>query len=123
MNTSVSDLKGTSTILFRESAQNNIVRYCNIKGSESTISSGVIFFSFASIGTGNNNNTIDNNNISCQTEDKRPVNIIYSSGQRSRGNNKNTISNNNIYNFLNQKAESNGVYISTYSSAWTITGQ
>ena len=83
-----------STIHFTESATSNIVRYCNIKGSSSGTTSGIILFSTASSGNGNDSNTITYNDISSFSS--RPVNAIFSSGSSGSENSENTISNNNI---------------------------
>ena len=51
-NTSTSSTAGTSTIRFINTAENNIVKYCKIKGAETNTSSGIILFSTASAGNG-----------------------------------------------------------------------
>jgi len=120
-NTSTSNSAGTSTIRFIESAKNNTVKYCTVKGAETNVGTGIIFFSTASSGDGNDNNTIDNCNL---TNDggNRPYNVIYSGGSSGYENNNNTISNNYIYDFFNAGASSYGIAVSSYSTAWTITG-
>ena len=120
-NSSVSATAGTSTIQFINTAENNTVQYCNIKGSETVAASGIIFFSTATTGNGNDGNTIDNNNISCNAG-ARPINAIYSRGSSGFDNSGNTISNNNIFDFLIQGTSSNGINISSFSTAWSITG-
>ncbi|MEI8049463.1 MAG: hypothetical protein WCI92_18935, partial [Bacteroidota bacterium] len=110
-----------STIRFINSSENNTVKYCFIKGSETSITQGVIFFSTSAAGNGNDGNTISNNNISSDAAG-RPINAIYSRGATGFENSGNTISNNAIYNFLKQGTASNGVSISTFSTAWSITG-
>ncbi len=53
-----------STLRFINDATNNTIKYCNIKGSETQAASGgVVFFSTTTGSTGNDANTIDNNNI------------------------------------------------------------
>jgi hypothetical protein len=49
-----------STIQFISSAETNTVKYCTIKGAETSASSGIICFSTASTGNGNDGNIIDN---------------------------------------------------------------
>lgn len=121
-NISTSSTAGTSTIRLINNATNNSVKYCTIKGSETVAASGVIFFSTANSGTGNNNNTIDNNNITNAANASRPVNAIFSSGTLSRENAENIISNNNIYDFHKHGTASNGIFLSSNSTAWSITG-
>ena len=109
-----------STIQFIESANTNIIQYCNIKGSETNASGGVIFFSTATSGTGNDGNTIDNNYITSDAAG-RPINAIFSSGTSSRENSGNTLSNNNIYDFLKNGTASNGIYLSSNTTSCTIS--
>jgi hypothetical protein len=110
-----------STIQFSESAANNTVEYCFIKGSETATTSGVIFFSISTTGNGNDGNTIDNNDITCDVAG-RPINAVYSSGTSGSENSGNTISNNNIYDFLNHGASSNGINLDAYNNTWAISG-
>jgi hypothetical protein len=122
INTSSASVTATSTIRFINSAQNNVIKYCNIKGSQSLASSGILFFSTTSNSSGNSNNTIINNNITTYDDANRPVNTIYSYGTAGKSNNGNTIKNNNIYNFTKQSSASNGIYLYSNSSDWTIDG-
>jgi hypothetical protein len=108
-----------STIKFLESAQNNTVKYCTLKGSGTGSTSGIIYFSSASVGTGNNGNTVNNNNITSDAAG-RPINAVYSLGTSGSENSGNTISNNNIYDFINPASSSNGIYISSNNTSWTI---
>ncbi|MCK9421672.1 MAG: T9SS type A sorting domain-containing protein [Bacteroidales bacterium] len=120
-NTSTSSSSGTSSIRFIESAENNTVKYCTVKGAETDTGAGIIFFSTATAGNGNDNNTIDNCTL---TNDggNRPYNVINSLGTSGTENSNNIISNNNIYDFFNTGASSYGIAISSYSTDWTITG-
>ena len=117
-NTSTS---ASSTIRFINSAQGNKVKYCYIKGSESNTSGGIIHFSTASSGTGNDGNTIEYNYITSDAAG-RPVNAIYSSGTTDSENSGDTIRNNNIYNFFKHGSSSNGVFLSSNTTGWTISG-
>jgi hypothetical protein len=113
-----------STIQFINDASSNIVQYCTIKGSETSGTSGVIFFSSAA-GAGNDGNTIDHNDITSYYDGvtlTRPINAIYSLGTLSSENSGNTISNNNIYDFLKHGTASNGIFLSSNTTTWTITG-
>ena len=101
-NTSTSNTTGTSTIRFINGASSNTIKYCTIKGSETSTSAGVLFFSTSTGANGNKTNTIDNNNITCSADLNRPFNAIYSYGTASMENSGNIFSNNNIYDFLNR---------------------
>ena len=120
-NNSASSTPGTSTIRFIADASNNTVRYCNLKGSTLDASAGILFFSTGTA-TGNDNNTIDQNNITCAADANRPYNVVYSLGSAGFINNGNTVSNNNIYNFFNKNSNSNGIYLFSNTSVWNITG-
>jgi len=122
VNSSTASVAGTSTIRFINGATNNTVKYCIIKGSEILTTSGVLFFSTTTTGSGNSTNTIDNNSITNATNGNRPVNAIYSAGTNGKENSGNIISNNAIYNFLKQATASNGIFLSSYTTSWTIDG-
>jgi hypothetical protein len=119
-NSSTSNTSGTSTIRFINTGQLNNVQFCTIKGSSLTTTGGIIYFATSASGTGNSNNTIDNCNI---TNDggNRPINALYSLGSTGFINTSNTVSNNYIYDFLNPGASSNGISISSFSTAFTIS--
>ena len=121
-NTSTSSTAGTSTIRFINDASTNIVKYCNIKGSETNSSAGILFFSTTTGTTGNDGNTIDNNNITNSADVNRPLNAVYSLGTSAKENSSNTISNNNIYDFLNRGIESYGIKLMGYTTSCTISG-
>ena len=99
----------------------NTIKYCTINGVNTSTTSGTIVFSTAATGTtGNDNNIIDN----CDILDgaTTPVNAIYSAGtSASVDNSGNTLSNNNIANYFGVATASNGIYLASNSSAWTIT--
>ena len=122
-NSSSSSAAATSTIRFANNASANTIKYCVLKGSETATTGGIVFFSTSSsAGTGNDNNLIDNNNITCDADANRPLNAIYSAGTSSKVNSGNTISNNNIYDFLSRSATSNGINIAGNSQDFTISG-
>jgi hypothetical protein len=100
-NTSALATAGTSTIRFIGDASSNIVQYCTLKGSSTDASAGVEFFSTATT-TGNDNNTITNNDITCAADASRPLNAVFALGTTLKNNETNTISNNNIYNYLSK---------------------
>ncbi len=120
-NTSTSNTSGTSAIRLINSAQNNIIRYCQLKSAETNAAGAVIFFSTSSSGAGNDGNTIDNNNITGNSAG-RPRNGIYSIGSSGRENSGNIISNNNIFDFIKAANNSYGINLESYSTQWNITG-
>ena len=68
---------GSSTIRFSNSAENNSVKYCVIKGSGTNSVSGIVFFSSSTLGNGNDNNLIDHNDITAEASG-RPSNVVLS---------------------------------------------
>ena len=112
-----SSAASSSTINFLNSAQNNTIQYCKVKGNGTL---GIINFSTSTSGSGNDNNLISNNEITCSTS--RPVSAINSElGNTTRSNSGITIDNNKIYNFINLSSSSYGINIGNYSSDFTIT--
>jgi len=113
---------GTSyAVQFVNDANGNTIKYCNIKSRNTSTTSGTIVFAGGVI-TGNDNNTISDNNIS-DASSSNPNNGIYSAGTSAAiDNSGNTVSNNNIYNYFAAAAATHGIFISSNSSAWTITG-
>jgi hypothetical protein len=115
-----------STIQFIKDATNNTVKYCTIKGSETSPTRGVIFFSTSAVsGNGNDGNTINNNDITSYYDGitlTRPINAIFSLGTSSRENSGITISSNNIYDFLKHGTASNGIFLSSNTTTCTISG-
>jgi hypothetical protein len=121
-NTSAVATAGTSTIRCIGDASNNTVQYCTLKGSSTDAAAGIVLFSTTTATTGNDNKTIDNNDITCAADAGRPLNAVFALGTTGKNNESNTISNNNIYNFLNKAIASQGINISSYNSGFTISG-
>ncbi|MDP3916366.1 MAG: hypothetical protein Q8R96_21780 [Bacteroidota bacterium] len=119
VNTSTSGA-GTSTIRFVNSAENNILKYCFIRGSSQSIADGIATFSTSASGNGNDNNVIEFCNIT-NAGGNRSVNGIYSLGSAASENSGNIIRNNNIFDFLNPNVSSNGIALGNYSTDWSIT--
>ncbi|MEI7662064.1 MAG: hypothetical protein WCK34_07700, partial [Bacteroidota bacterium] len=119
--TNTSTGSSASTLRFINSSANNTVKFCNIKGSETSTAGGIIYFSTAVTGNGNDGNTIDQNNITGDAAG-RPVNAVYSEGSASHENSGNILSNNNIYNFLRNGTASNGIFLNSNTTAFTISG-
>ena len=109
------------TIRFINDATYNTMKYCIIKGSTVTSTSGILFFSTTTGTAGNSSNTIDHNNIT-NADVNRAVNAIYALGTATYQNSNNTISNNNVYDFFNRGIASFGINLSTNNTAWTILG-
>jgi len=117
-NTSTSSSANTSTIRFIADATNNLVSYCNIKGSETNALSGVIYFSTAA--SGNTNDTIRSCSL---TNDggNRPINMIYSEGTLSHPNSF-VIASNLFYDFLNTGTISAAINLGNNTTNCSISG-
>lgn len=116
-------ITNTSTAIainFINEAQNNIVSYCNVLGRRISTASGTITFGASAAGTGNDNNTIEFNDIADASGGNSSVGV-FSAGTAGRENDNITISNNNIYNFYNATGNSFGIYVLSNSSTWTIS--
>ncbi len=120
-NTSIAATAGTSTIRFINDASANTVKYCTIKGSQTGAANGILLFSTAAA-SGNDGNTIDNNNITSSADTDRPLNVIYSSGTATFDNSGNIISNNYFYDFFNRSTASYGINLGANTTSWDITG-
>jgi hypothetical protein len=123
-NTTNSGTAGTSTIRFINDATSNTIQNCTILGSETSTTSGVVFFSTTTGTTGNDGNTITGNNIG-PAGTNLPTNGVFSNGSigtAAQNNSGNTISNNNIFNFFSAAAADWGILVSTGNTDWTITG-
>ena len=122
-NINVSTTQGTSAIQFINDASANTVKYCTLKGSSTVATGGILIFGTTTGTTGNDNNTIDHNDIT-NAGGNRPRRTLYSIGTGTGTENSgNTISNNNFYDFLPYTAIGSGagIYLNTYNSAWTIS--
>lgn len=110
----------SSAIRFINDAKNNTVTNCTISGSEVSVSSAVILFTTGTA-SGNDNNTISNNNITAAGVNL-PQNGIFSVGTSATVDNSgNTVSGNNISDFFNAAGVSNGIFLSSGNSGWTIS--
>ena len=121
-NAAKSDSAGNCTVRFINDAVGNTIKYCSIKGSTTDDEGGIIFFSATNGTAGNDNNLIDNNDITNAADSDRPLNAIYSFGCWGKANSGNIVSNNNVFNYFNRNATSTGLYIRDFSTAWVITG-
>ena len=103
-------------INFINDANNNTIKYCNIKGVNT--GSGVVVFSTTTGITGNDNNTIENCNLTKGAS--KPKYLVYSAGTPSKENSGNTIRNCNFYDY-DAATSAAGIYISSNSTDWTIS--
>jgi len=112
-----------STVGFYNSAQNNSIQYCNIKGATNAGQKGVIAITYDENinGNGNSNISISNSNISGISSSQRPVNVIYAKGTTGFTNTGINISGNNIYNFYNPAKSSFGIRLATNTSDVSIS--
>ena len=118
----------SSTIQLYSDATNNIIRYCQILGSNSSshaAPSGTINLTTGS-SVGNDNNNINNNDI-YEASGGLPSFAIYSyTGSATYSNDNNTVDNNNIYNYFSTLYNASGIFLNagagiTSNSNWTIT--
>lgn len=106
-------------VQFVNDAKSNTLQYLTIHSVNNSTSSGTIVFGGSTGTAGNDNNLIDH----CDIKDgaSTPFNAIYSAGtSTSLDNSGNTVSNSNIYNYFSAANNSNGILLSSNSSAWTI---
>ncbi|HOD55524.1 MAG TPA: hypothetical protein PKJ08_13430, partial [Candidatus Cloacimonadota bacterium] len=115
-----------NVIQLKNSANNNTLRNLNIKGINSSTSSGLVLFSTAGAGTGNNNNTVEYCNISREITDpvKYPCNLIYSAGTLNSPNTGNIIQHNKLFDYTktdNANSDySASVFLHSNNSSWII---
>ncbi|TAH44293.1 MAG: T9SS type A sorting domain-containing protein [Bacteroidetes bacterium] len=115
----------TATILFTADAKNNLVTNCTILGSSTgsaaSASGATVLFSSSTL-TGNEFNTVSNNDIG-PSGANLPYQAVKSVGTAGKDNKNNTIDNNLIHDFFSASNVSNsrGIIINTNSTAFTIT--
>ncbi|MFZ4798235.1 MAG: beta strand repeat-containing protein, partial [Bacteroidia bacterium] len=109
-----------AAIRLTNSAENNLIKYCTIKGSCNNAGVGVVYFASAAIGNGNDNNILEYCNIT-NMGGNRPYNAIFSSGGSGRENSGVIIRNNNIYDIFNASASTTGLNISFNSTDWIVS--
>lgn len=122
-NTTIGTTAGSSTIRFIADASTNTVTNTTILGSAtSTLAtvSGTIVFATGTT-TGNDNNTISNNNIG-PAGVNLPSKAIMASGTSSAIENDNAqITGNNIFDYFLPTGNHSGINIITGNEAWTIS--
>ncbi len=119
-NTDITTL-GSAAIRFINGAQNNIVRWCNVRGSNIGVG-GIIAFASTTNADGNNFNTVTNCMVSSGSAGLTGVTIGSVPGPASVPNNSNTISNNEIFDFFAPAANSYGIFLSDNNNDWVISG-
>ncbi|MFN8305987.1 MAG: hypothetical protein U0T79_04365 [Ferruginibacter sp.] len=121
----IANTTGAAVVLIND-ANNNTVKYSDLKSDNTSTTSGVVLFSTTTGANGNDNNTIDNCNIGPNAAN--PTNGIFSSGTTTSSthfNSGNVISNNNIFDFYNSTSTSNGgtgLNVSSGNTDWSVTG-
>ncbi|MCE9538771.1 MAG: T9SS type A sorting domain-containing protein [Bacteroidetes bacterium] len=119
-NTSTSST-GATTIVYYADASNNILQNCTIEGSSTSAALATIAFSTGTV-TGNDGNTITGCTIT-SAGSNLPFNAIGSAGTSALIDNSGiSITNNKIKDYYSPGTASNGIFVSSFSSAWTITG-
>jgi uncharacterized OsmC-like protein len=117
-NTSIAT--GGTAVRFINEASNNSIIYSKFVASYAALANGVINFGSTTGLNGNDNNTIDNNSIdgngTCAIG-------IYSAGtttSTATNNSGNIVSNNNIFNNFAPAINSQGIFLDSGSTDWTI---
>lgn len=116
-----------STIAFQNDCKNNILRNCILKAGVATSGRAIVAFINA-VTSGNDNNTISNNEFCGVSDTERPIAAIFSfSSAAGKENDHNTISNNDFHDLFMTSAFTNAnfstaIYLSNFSNDWTITG-
>ncbi len=110
---------GTGIVLqLSNSAQNNTISKATISGATASTSTGMINFTTAGSGTGNNNNVIENCTINGTGASNTCINSV---GSAIPNENKNNIVRNcTIFDFFNATGATNGVNLGSGNSTWTI---
>ena len=131
--TNTSTATGGTAIRFINEASNNIVKYNKLKSTFASLTFGVVLFSTTTGANGNDNNTIDNNDIdggagatASPTTGAAQTGIfaLGTTTTTATQNSGNIISNNNVFDcfITGAAASSQGIYVSTGNTDWTITG-
>lgn len=113
---------GATTIQFTQSAQQDTLQYCFLKGAGQGTTTGVVHFGTSSTGTGNSNNVVMANTISGINAGERPVNAVYSQGSLGRINTANQVLNNAFYDVLQAGVSSNVIHFGAYTTTALVSG-
>jgi hypothetical protein len=110
------------TVTMKNSAENNTVRYCTLKGSgTSGTATGIINIGTSSSGNGCDNTTISNCSITADAAG-RPYNAILLNGTLALSTDNVLISDNLIYDVFSNVASSNAINIYSGITTATISG-
>ncbi|MFN7327330.1 MAG: beta strand repeat-containing protein, partial [Chitinophagales bacterium] len=110
-------------VRFINEGSNNILRFCSLRGVNTSTTSGVVLFSTTSGANGNDNNLVEQSDI--RDGATTPVNGIYASGTTTTPatlNSGNTISNNEFINIFGASSISYSINVVGGNSEWTISG-
>jgi hypothetical protein len=126
-NTTVSATSNTSTIRLQTDASNNTITNSSILGSSTMAvgtNGGNIIITSGAVTTGNDNNTISNNNIG-PAGANLPTKGIYFSGSSNTdpgtGNSGNIVTGNNIFDYFGAAVTSAGIYVSSGTTGGTFS--
>lgn len=116
------NLGNSYAIRFANDATDNTISYCMVKSANNNTAGATIIIAGTSGAAGNDNITIDHNDI-CDAPTGTPSNGILSAGNTSPAlfNNNIVISNNNIYNFYAATGNIAGINVTQGCSDWTIS--
>ncbi|HET9571400.1 MAG TPA: hypothetical protein VFP20_08355 [Bacteroidales bacterium] len=114
----------SATLRFINSAENDTIQYCYLKGASPSATSGIVCLSTSSTGNGNDNNIIRNCRFTNPSvaESAKVYNALYSYGSAGRENSGVQLTDNYFYDFRSQNTNSNGILIDAYSTDFTISG-
>jgi len=107
------------TVTFDNGATNKAIKYCNIKGRNTTSGEGVMWFGSST--PGNSNNTIDNCDIGPDAG-TTPLVLIYSNASTGTTNANNSVTNCLLHDYFVSGGASSGINCNINNTAWTITG-
>jgi hypothetical protein len=130
-NTSTST--GGNAIEFTNDATNNTIQYCTLKSNFGSSTEGIVVFGDGiASGTGNSNNTIENNIFDGTATNSNPIiadgvadNGIYSQSTTTPSNTSNKVQYNEFKNiFIAQTGRTNtrSIYLVNGNTTWTIKG-
>ena len=108
-----------ATVSLTNDACSNTLRYLDLTGCGTTLTTSVVEFGLTTGTSGNDNNTVNHCNIHAGATTPRCG--VHSEGTLSKANSGNTVSYCNIYNFFNSSADCAGIYLYSNNTDWTIS--
>jgi len=117
----IGNIDGTPGPVFelRNDASNNTLTYLSIKSDVASSSNGVITIGTTTESDGNDNNTINNCDITGYSSTTTIG--VYSAGTSGASNSGNTIDNCNIYDYFNATTNTSGIHLANDNDNWTIS--